>query len=84
MKSIPTPRSRWLPLGSSSGLNQTSRLSGEMGGTPAILIGVEITVPDFSTLSRWGKGLVLPPVRRPTASRGPVHLVVDSTGLKVW
>jgi hypothetical protein len=50
----------------------------------AMLIGVEITVPDFSTLSRWGKGLVLPPVRRPTASRGPVYLVVDSTGLKVW
>nr|CAA25175.1 unnamed protein product [Agrobacterium tumefaciens]prf//1404378A plasmid RL300 DNA [Rhizobium leguminosarum] len=25
-KSIPIPRSRWLPLGSSSGLNQSSRL----------------------------------------------------------
>jgi transposase len=50
----------------------------------ATLIGVEIAVPDFSTLSRRGKGLELPPVRRPTASPGPVHLVVDSTGLKVF
>lgn len=50
----------------------------------ATLMGVDIAVPDFSTLSRRGKGLVLPPVRRPTASPGPVHLVVDSTGLKVF
>jgi transposase len=50
----------------------------------ATLMGVEIAVPDFSTLSRRGKGLELPPVRRPTASQGPVHLVVDSTGLKVF
>ena len=35
----------------------------------AKLIGVEITVPDFSTLSRRGKGLVLPPVRRQTAAK---------------
>lgn len=34
MKSIPIPRSRWLPLGSSSGLNQTSRLVRSNGGTP--------------------------------------------------
>ena len=50
----------------------------------AKLTGVEIAVPDFSTLSRRGKGLVLPPVRRQTASQGPVHLVVDGTGLKVF
>ena len=50
----------------------------------AKLMGVEIAVPDFSTLSRRGKGLVLPPVQRQTASQGPVHLVVDSTGLKVF
>ncbi len=50
----------------------------------ATLMGVEIAVPDFSTLSRRGKGLVLPPVCRITASQGPVHLVVDSTGLKVF
>ena len=50
----------------------------------ATLMGVDIAVPDFSTLSRRGKGLVLPPVRRLSASRGPVHLVVDSTGLKIF
>ncbi len=50
----------------------------------ATLMGVEIAMPDFSTLSHRGKGLELPPVRRPTASQGPVHLVVDSTSLKVF
>ena len=47
------------------------------------LMRVDIAVPDFSTLSRRSKGLALPPVRCRTACRGPVHLVVDSTGLKV-
>ena len=50
----------------------------------ATLMGVEISVPDFPTLSRRGKGLVLPSVRRRTESCVPVHLVVDSTGLKVF
>ncbi|WP_245872414.1 IS5 family transposase [Brucella pituitosa] len=50
----------------------------------ASLMGVDIAVPDFSTLSRRSKGLVLPATRHPTASREPVHLVVDSTGLKVF
>lgn len=47
------------------------------------LLGVEIAVPDFSTLSRRGKGLVLSEKRSPN-SGGPIHLVVDSTGLKVF
>jgi len=50
----------------------------------ATLMGVGIAIPDFSTLSLRGKGLVLPCVRRPTACPGRVHLVVDSTGLKVF
>jgi transposase len=50
----------------------------------ATLMGVDIAVPDFSTLSRRSKGLVLPPVRRLTACQDPVHLVVDSTGLKIF
>lgn len=50
----------------------------------ARLMGFDIAVPDFSTLSRRGKGLVLPSVRRQAASTEPVHLVVDSTGLKVF
>ncbi len=50
----------------------------------ARLMGLDIAVPDFSTLSRRSKGLVLPSVRRHVASREPVHLVIDSTGLKVF
>jgi hypothetical protein len=50
----------------------------------ATLMGIEIGVPDFSTLSRWGKGLALPSIRHRSASRAPVHLVVDSRGLKVF
>lgn len=50
----------------------------------AALMRVEIAVPDFSTLSRRSKGLVLPPAQHLSAGRGPVHLVVDSTGLKVF
>ena len=51
----------------------------------ATLMGAEIAVPDFSTLSRRGKGLVLPPVRRQAASNHkPAHLVGDSTGLKIF
>ncbi len=49
----------------------------------ATLLGVEIAVPDFSTLSRRGKGLTLPATRK-TDRSDPVHLVVDSTGLKVF
>lgn len=52
-------------------------------GSIATLLGVEIAVPDFSTLSRRGKGLTLPATRK-TDRSDPVHLVVDSTGLKVF
>jgi len=47
------------------------------------LLGVEIAVPDFSTLSRRGEGLTLPATRK-TDRSDPVHLVVDSTGLKIF
>jgi hypothetical protein len=49
----------------------------------AELMGLELSVPDFSTLSRRGKGLALPAKRR-SGSKDPVHLVVDSTGLKIF
>lgn len=49
----------------------------------AALLGVEIAVPDFSTLSRRGNGLVLSERQR-SNSRAPIHLVVDSTGLKIF
>jgi len=40
-----------------------------------------LRVPHYSTLSRRAAGLKMPPPRRHS---GPVHLVVDSTGLKVF
>ncbi|MFA3918760.1 IS5 family transposase [Ruegeria hyattellae] len=47
----------------------------------ARLMGVDIVVPDFSTLSRRGKGLKIAQNRR--AASKPITLIVDSTGLKV-
>jgi len=49
----------------------------------AKLLGVEIMVPHFTTISRRGNGLSLPPNAVPQSAI-PVHLVVDSTGLKVF
>ncbi|UIK01180.1 IS5 family transposase (plasmid) [Rhizobium leguminosarum] len=50
----------------------------------AALMGLDIAVPDLSTLSRRSKGLALPSTKSRTKTSGPVHLVVDSTGLKVF
>ncbi|SDB74392.1 Transposase DDE domain-containing protein [Belnapia rosea] len=44
------------------------------------LLGLDLPVPDHSTLSRRAETLV---VSRPKAGRAPVHLLVDSTGLKL-
>nr|WP_234704723.1 transposase [Sinorhizobium meliloti] len=41
-------------------------------------------MPDFSTLSRRSKGLALPSTKYRAITSGPAHLVVDSTGLKVF
>jgi hypothetical protein len=49
----------------------------------AQLMGLEIPVPDFSTLSRRGQGLSLPAKPRPGRDE-PVHLTIDSTGLKIF
>jgi hypothetical protein len=49
----------------------------------ATLMGLDVTVPDFSTLSRRSKGLALPPAVQRSRNQEPVHLVVDSTGLKI-
>jgi hypothetical protein len=49
----------------------------------AKLLGVDITVPHFTTMSRRGSGLSLPP-QITSKSATPVHLVVDSTGLKIF
>ena len=59
-------------------LRQTEGLIGSIIG----LLGLELRVPDHSTLSRRAKTLEVP---RPQPRRGgePMHLLVDSTGLKL-
>src|SRR3984893_8395192 len=44
------------------------------------LLGLDLAAPDHSTLSRRGETL---PVSRPRPGSEPVHLLVDSTGLKL-
>ena len=58
-------------------LRQTEGLIGSV----VELLGLDLTVPDHSTLSRRSKTLDMPPLRR--SGTGPLHLLVDSTGLKL-
>ena len=44
------------------------------------LLGLDLAVPDHSTLSRRAEALEVP---RPIAHTGSVHLLVDSTGLRL-
>ncbi len=53
---------------------QTEGLIGSVIG----LLGLTLRVPDHSTLSRWAATLAVP---RPRSGAGPMHLVIDSTGL---
>ena len=47
------------------------------------IMGLDLAVPGFSTFSRRGSGLS--PTAKSKAKRsGPIHLVVDSTGLKIF
>jgi hypothetical protein len=48
----------------------------------ARLLGLEITVPHYSTFSRRAATLTVPKPARP--ADGPVRLAVDATGLKVY
>src|SRR5947209_15421947 len=57
-------------------LRQTEGLIGSI----LQLLGLDLPVPDHSTLSRRAETLKVP---RPQAGRAPVHLLVDSTGLKL-
>jgi hypothetical protein len=57
-------------------LRQTEGLIGSI----LRLLGLELAVPDHTTLSRRAATLRVP---RPPAGTGPVHLLVDSTGLKL-
>jgi IS5 family transposase len=58
-------------------LRQTEGLIGSVIG----LLGLDLAVPDHSTLSRRAKTLEVSQLRR--AGTGPLHLLVDSTGLKL-
>ena len=58
-------------------LRQTEGLTGSV----IALLGLDLAVPDHSTLSRRAKTLEVTPFRR--AGTGPLHLLVDSTGLKL-
>jgi len=66
-------------------------LAGDQQGSPVVaivddfeqiaaLLGLDLAIPDHSTLSRRAEILVLPRLRPDTA---PVHLLVDSTGLRL-
>src|SRR3954465_10089674 len=57
-------------------LRQTEGLVGSI----LQLLGLDLPVPDHSTLSRRAETLEVP---RPKAGRAPVHLLVDSTGLRL-
>jgi hypothetical protein len=58
-------------------LRQTEGLIGSI----LQLLGLELPVPDFSTLSRRAQSLELP--AQPRTTVGPIHLLVDSSGLKL-
>ena len=57
-------------------LRQTEGLIGSI----LALLGLDLPVPDHSTLSRRAETVAVP---RPRCGREPVHLLVDSTGLKL-
>ena len=57
-------------------LRQTEGLIGSI----LRLLGLDLAVPDHSTLSRRAETLEVP---RPKVGSEPVHLLVDSTGLKL-
>jgi hypothetical protein len=58
-------------------LRQTEGLIGSV----LQLLGLDLSVPDYSTLSRRAQSLALP--AQPRATGGPIHLLVDSSGLKL-
>src|SRR5215203_2949449 len=50
----------------------------------ATLLGLDIGVPDHTTFSRRSPGLTLARSLAQAQRTGPVHVVIDSTGLKVY
>jgi hypothetical protein len=51
-------------------------------GSIAHLLGVDIKIPDHTTFSRRGDGLRL--LKKPVERDEPLHLLIDSTGLKMY
>ena len=49
----------------------------------ARLMGLDIQIPDYSTFSRRGADLN-PSIKTAVKNTGPIQLVVDSTGLKIF
>src|SRR5215203_246296 len=50
----------------------------------ATLLGVDIGIPDHTTFSRRSPGLALARSLAQAQRTGPVHVVIDATGLKVY
>ena len=50
----------------------------------ATLLGLDIGVPDHTTFSRRSPGLSLASSLAEAQRSGPVHVVIDATGLKVY
>ena len=48
------------------------------------LLGVSVGVPDHTTFSRRSPGLALAAALTRAQASGPVHVVIDATGLKVY
>ena len=76
-----------LSPGDQNGANATSGVplglasDGGLIGSILRLLGLDLAVPDYSTLSRRAETLEVP--RLCSRSRGPVHLLVDSTDLRL-
>ena len=51
-------------------------------GSIAHLLGVDIKIPDHTTFSRRGDGLTF--LKKPVERNEPLHLLIDSTGLKMY
>ena len=49
-----------------------------------VLLGIDVGVPDHTTFSRRSPGLGLAATLAQAQAGGPVHVVIDATGLKVY
>jgi Transposase DDE domain len=64
---------------------QTEGLLRSVAALVAALLGLDLGIPDHTTFSRRSPGLVLAKsLAQAQAGGGPVHVVIDATGLKVF